>query len=212
MEESADEHEADGENQHNQVSQTAKVRGTLNVTKHTEFGVPTSIISIDEPKESTFRGEEDSMMLLVEQQRSMNLLDPATRAATNSLLERLRLRVEPQKSEEEDPMLEEMKQREVQEKRKKFLPQSSTQLDTSRISSNNDLPTRQEQIKKEPKIPNSILPPTIANQMSKNSLRGSHQVQRRGNADHVKTHTNYYGEHSHKHGAGNESREYNVSR
>ena len=68
MEESADEHDADHDHQN---SKTANNRA-LNLTKHTEFGVPTSIISIDEPNKSTFRGEEDSIMLLVEHRDNMD--------------------------------------------------------------------------------------------------------------------------------------------
>ncbi len=44
------------------------------------------------------------------------------------------------------------------------------------MSSASELPTRMEQIRKEPKIPSSILPPTVAKQKSQNNMRNSRQV------------------------------------
>ena len=55
---------------------------------------------------------------------------------------------------------------------KKFIPANVSQCSNSEpnivSSCVSDLPSRQAQLKKEPKIPSSILPPTISKQMTVN--------------------------------------------
>lgn len=67
----------------------------------------------------------------------------------------------------------------IQGQRKKFIPMTNVQeaaaIESSQISSASELPTRKEMRLKAPKIPASVLPPTLAKNTGQNVIMSSSQ-------------------------------------